>query len=566
MPKVSRSGIAALTLGTLLLGLVFFAWKMKGAQRTSKNPASTPPSQSSKSSGSSGTDWKTTLDETLSEPAPGLRSAQFGRNLQAWFEEDPEGALAYLQGLPPGNEYTAGLLVVLGGIAETDPERALRLAQEMALQSEDLILYSALFSQFAESDIAKAQSLLALVPQGEALTRATRALVTHWASEDFTSAWEWAQSLQGKDTHHTALEAALAIRAKTDPENAFLLAQDNLTGKAMDRILLETIRELIARDPHHASGFVSQLPAGEVRDATVLNVVRALAVEQPDAVLEWLEGFEDGRLRDLAMNNLLDVWSETDPAAAMDFVNKLPSGESLNLAAAQLADNLGRKDPQTAFTWAENLPTVEARDAAWLALSSSWARHQPAETVQWVASFPQDVSIRQEALQSAFSYWALLDPEKASDFVPQLSETEQPTAINSVAYPLTQESPQAALSWAQSFQNEDIQMLAVDAVVRGWSRISPQDTSAWVMTQPESHLRIDLARAVTENWYVRDPGDTSNWVLSLPAGPTRDGALDMLADQLSATNLPQALEVASAIDSPPLRQARTELLQNQAGE
>src|SRR6185369_5300894 len=95
-------------------------------------------------------------------------------------EHDPDGALQYLRQLPHQAEKTAGLLIVLGGLAQTDPERALRLAREMATERGDWILYNAVFSRLAGEDVERAVKALELVPAGEPLANATRALTEKW--------------------------------------------------------------------------------------------------------------------------------------------------------------------------------------------------------------------------------------------------------------------------------------------------------------------------------------------------------------------------------------------------
>src|SRR5207253_8093230 len=114
----------------------------------------------------------------------------------------------------------------------------------------------------------------------------------------------------------TAVETALIIRAKRDPERTIDLAQKFLTGDALERTLTESFRQLTASDPKTAGQLVISLPPGSVQTSAALNVARALAAQQPEAAVSWIKTLPAGQLQQLALNNVLDLWGATNPEGA----------------------------------------------------------------------------------------------------------------------------------------------------------------------------------------------------------------------------------------------------------
>jgi hypothetical protein len=503
------------------------------------------------------------LDDALQESDPGLRAMAFGSIFRDWVERDSEAALAYARRLPRDSApRTAALLLLLPEIAKADAERALALAREMISNREQLAVYNVLFDQLAQGDVARAKRALDLVPAGEGRENAVRALATKWASRSFDEALAWAGSLNNTDERSAAVESALLVLSPNDALRAITLAQQFLSGPALERSLTGSLRRLTRHDPFAAASLVTQLPSGNPQTAAALDVARALATKEPETAINWIRTLPAGELQSLALNNVIDIWSAKDPATAKRYVSEMPAGAALDSASGQLARDLAATDPRAAIAWASDISNASAQDEAVVAIASTWARTDPADATRWAATLPTDSPARMQALKGALSYWALQDTAAAGAFVPLLSEAEQPAAIAAVAPALTRSDAAAALAWTQSLSNGDIRTLAIDAVVASWGDTAPDAAARWVATQQESPERVDHARAVVESWFGRDSKAASKWARSLPSGATRDGAIDMIASQLALKDPTLAWEMASMIDSPQLRAARLEQLRH----
>jgi hypothetical protein len=368
------------------------------------------------------------LNDALQESDPRKRSMEFGKILTEWFERNPEDALTYVRNMPRGGaEYTEALFIVLSGLGKKDPARAVGLAREMATTREQQAIYSGLFDQVVRTDIRTALSLIELVPEGESRSNALRALAVGWADQDVLAALDWAKGLNDPTERATAVEATLIIRSKRDPRRTFDLAQQLLTGDALDRTLTEAMKNLVEQDPRAAGEMVMRLPDGAVKPRATLDVVRALAAEQPATAFAWIKSLPPGQLHQLALNNVLDFWSANDPQSAGEYVAQMPEGPDQDVAATHLAKGFGAADPSKAVRWAESLQG-SARTAALVSIASGWAQKDPSAATRWAAALPVDNPARADAIKDAISYWFLQDYEAARDFLNNLAQQEQSNA------------------------------------------------------------------------------------------------------------------------------------------
>ncbi len=572
MTQKYRSGIliaaVALLLVTATLSLWWFARpggrsRSTGNYQANRPAASSPPdSTSTRSPRSRPKDLTGDLNRILGETDPGKRSGDFGRLLKQWFRDDPEAALAYLRTVPRGAEYTNGILIVLGGIAETDPERALKLAADMASKPEEWIVYNALIAAIAAKDINLAHALLDHIPAGDPRTNALRALFSQWAYQSPEAALAAATASPDPTERAIAVESTLAILTRNDPAKAATLAAQLLTGIQRDRVIANCIRQIEEDDPLAAKSMLDLLPAGESKSEATLRLIRSLAAQDTPAALAWVESMAGSPLQGIALRNLLDVWSLTAPDDASAHVAAMPPGPAQNTAAAHLASLLATTNPTSAITWAETLASASAKNAALAGIASAWARKDPAAATRWAAGFPPDSPLRTETLRGTLSFWALANPAGAADFLLTLPANEQPAALLKVLPTWTQARPADALAWAKSLPDPDIREIALDSVVTRWADNHPADAARWILTEPETPARVDHVRTITRGWLATNSTTALAWIKNIPYGPTRDGAADVAAETLATSNPSLARTFANSIASQPLREARLEQVAN----
>jgi len=366
-------------------------------------------------------DFDKALRDALDQSDPRQRSLEFGELLTRWFENNPDAAIAFVRILPHGQDLAEALLIVIPRLAGKDPDRAVKLANELAATREEMAVFSPLFDQIARGKGDSAEKLLQNVPPGEGRTNALRAIAVARADANILQALDWAKQIADPADRSSAIEATLITRAKRDPRRTIDLAREQLAGPALERTLTEAMRRLSAQDARSAAEVVPTLPDGELKTGATLDVVRALSMEQPQIALNWVKTLPAGHVRDLAVNNVLDFWSAKDPAAAADYVTQLSTDAGRDAAASHLAGGWAARDPTTALQWVAQL-SGSTRVAAEVSGVSGWARVDPEAAAQWAAKLPDSDSARDSAVKAALSYWKLRDPDAAARFADAFAE------------------------------------------------------------------------------------------------------------------------------------------------
>lgn len=422
------------------------------------------------------------LDEALRNGDPLLRSMQFGRLFGELVVRNPAAALAYLETMERGgNEYALALFALLKDVGQRDPRRALALAKKLAVTSEQLVVYSVLFDQFAADRAADAVPLLDLVPAGEARNYAIRALTTRWAGQDLETALVWAQRLGNAEDRALAVEAVLFDLSVNEPWRAFAVAAQNLDGDALERIVSRVFAQLKTIDPAQAADFVRWLPAGETQTHVVLDLARAMAERDPAQALEWIGALPAAEQRQLALNNVLDVWLAKSAGAAADYVSQMPRGDSQTAAAAYLAERLAAADAAAAVDFARGLKSAAAREAASVALASGWARKDPAAAVRWAVALGEDDSARADAMDAALSYWVLSDSAAAVRYVRRLSAGKiQDDGLDALSELLGVQQPALAVELAAAIGNAKLRSSALVAAYEKWAGRDAPAARRWL--------------------------------------------------------------------------------------
>ncbi|HEX3800315.1 MAG TPA: hypothetical protein VH413_16595 [Verrucomicrobiae bacterium] len=365
-------------------------------------------------------DYRSALEEALRETDPQKRGIAFGTAFARWLDDDVEGALGYVRGMGQGPQYDEALFMVLKRISKKDPARALSLAGEMATTAEQREIYHPLMVQMASYNLLAAVDLIPTIPAGESRDNAISTVASMWSDKDSNAALAWAQSLSDDAERKIALEVCACSLASEDPQHAFSVATESLSGDALERVADIGLQRMLQTNPEAASKIVPQLPEGELQLHVAMNVARALANEGTDTALAWLPSLPAGPVRQAALNNVLDIWQQQNPADAAAYVAQMPAGDDQNAAVAHISHALGAADPDYAMQWIQTLPSDDARRAAVENIVSGWAEHDPAGATLWAQGLPADSPNRIEVLRSAYSYWQLIDAHEAAAFAASL--------------------------------------------------------------------------------------------------------------------------------------------------
>jgi hypothetical protein len=195
--------------------------------------------------------------------------------------EDFQGALDRARSIQDPTARYQALRGVLSYLTDTDPLKALTLAQTMETFPGEEPLIQTVYRQWATVDpLAAAQ---AAQNSGETGWRSpVNQVLRNWASSDPLAAINWSSQLN-------------------DP---------NLQARDIAQIVRQWSRD----DPSAAAGWLNSQPAGPTRDAAAMALAFSLGGSDPSAALNWAQSIADPATRDNALERLARQIMYTNPS------------------------------------------------------------------------------------------------------------------------------------------------------------------------------------------------------------------------------------------------------------
>ena len=167
--------------------------------------------------------------------------------IRSWARTDPEAALAWGKLQPDGAERTESLTDACFQIAQTDPARAVTLAEEFKL-NQDAVLIN---------------------------------LAQQWAAKDLTAVYNWVIT-QPDDDRRLALVTGVAfVWSQKEPVGAAqFVVQQMRAGSAQDEAVMMVLHQWALVEPAGANAWVQQFPAGALRNRALNELAGIATYEQ----------------------------------------------------------------------------------------------------------------------------------------------------------------------------------------------------------------------------------------------------------------------------------------------
>jgi DNA-binding transcriptional regulator YbjK len=163
--------------------------------------------------------------------------------LRAWAREDPEAALTWAQQQTNNAERNEALTDACFQIAQTDPERAVLLAEQFNLD-KDAVLEN---------------------------------LAQQWTAKDLTTAYNWIAAQPAGDQRDALATGMTFIWSQTAPADAAqFVAQQMPPGSAQDEAAMMVLHQWALVDSSGASAWAQQFPESPLRNRA-LNELSGIA-------------------------------------------------------------------------------------------------------------------------------------------------------------------------------------------------------------------------------------------------------------------------------------------------
>ncbi|MEN8772293.1 MAG: hypothetical protein ABF379_04030 [Akkermansiaceae bacterium] len=311
--------------------------------------------------------------------------------LTRWAIDDPEGALASLEGIDLG-KFGADPISVLSGVSSVNPDIAISWLDN----PDNKMVKLPFMGQILAGSIAK-----------------------EWVRQDSDAALKWAESLPDSQKAG-AFSGVLGSLASTDPRKAASLASDlapggsrehiigeiaqswartspqealdwatTLTGKERERALASGIEELAKADRQSAAQFVEALDSKEQANY-LKSVSSSWANEEPAEAAEWVmdlaSEFESNDAVGSALGDVLWKWTKQDPQAAGTWLNEQEKGPTLDGAITGLAGAAFEQDPEASLSWATQISNEGLRGISITVGLGAWMQRDAEAAKQWAGA------------------------------------------------------------------------------------------------------------------------------------------------------------------------------------
>ena len=317
-------------------------------------------------------------------------------------QDDPAGAMLWLQEQSSGSERLRGMLEVVALWAADDSESALLWLESNAQGLARLETLNSGVELWAASDpIAAASWIDGMANDGSKVT-AAKSLASTWVQTKPKQAAAWVAGLPYGSIRDEAAAALAAAWAEKDPEAASIWAFAEAEFNGNKELLVTTIQSYTREAPEEAEAFLRDMTEATDAPAVLTSHVLARAEADPAATAEWLANMSpsDPIYSAEYANGLMQVWAESDSIAASEWLSQQPQGAQRDAAVYGFSESIQRFEPEAAAAWANTIDDPDRRIMRLTESINLWARSQPAEALEWVKSAELEPAVRERLASS----------------------------------------------------------------------------------------------------------------------------------------------------------------------
>lgn len=298
------------------------------------------------------------LRKTLDgEKNPLQRFRTAARNLEAWINTDPQGALSWLMAQEPSSRRDEVLRMALSQFAENDPKGAAEwsLGKLTGVDLNNTLLGIA--ETWATQNGRDAADWFSALPASKIRDGAIEHLVFQWACDDPQAVIAYLKEHPTAEALSPTLRrAAYAGWAKTDPQGAAAASLESSRAHGDPEQFANTIANWATLDPDaSAQWLLKNVTRESERLPAILQLADIYPHQSPQAGLAWLETLQASE-KPAATNQFAAAWAESDaPSAAAWLARSQPQSLAPETSAAILHGYFS-KDSEGFLRWRDALP------------------------------------------------------------------------------------------------------------------------------------------------------------------------------------------------------------------
>ncbi len=303
--------------------------------------------------------------------------------------------------------------------------------------------------------------------------------------------------------------------------------------------------------------------AGETRGRTLgetdeepVDFERLAATVPLEQISSALARLSDDEADQNLRAELLRRWASLHPADAAQWAAALPEGNLRPNALAAVAAEWASQDLPAARQWAQNLEAT-GRDTVMITLATEAASANPLGALDLALQI-QESPARANAVAFAVAQWAANDPQAALEWTVQVADAKMRQHLDRlVTSAIAESDPAAAANYLASRSREapdSSQAHTAVEVAQRWTQQTPEAATGWLETFTDRGLRAFAVDAAMRVWAETDSGAAHQWLARQPASEFRDEATFAYAAAIAPADGVTAFDLARMIQDPARRQ------------
>jgi hypothetical protein len=258
----------------------------------------------------------------------------------------------------------------LGGLAEADPDMALRLATavpESGRRSQALMI---VVVAIARRDPTLAMRYYEKLPAGQSRSQLATGIATTMARTDPAAAIAWIVGLGDANARMEGLGQIGSDLAQRDVSRAIDLT-DQVPAEFRARWIASIGNAYAQEDVDTAVQWMRKNEAVPGYSAVLPEFLSNLATQDADAAFELAAGIADDRQRDSAIETVVNTVAQISPSEAARWIGRIRDDEAQRSAVSQIAAGWVRFDSDAARKWVLSLDSSILRDPGLVQLISA---------------------------------------------------------------------------------------------------------------------------------------------------------------------------------------------------
>ena len=318
-------------------------------------------------------------------------------------------------------------------------------------------------------------------------------LVASWGARNFDDALDYMLRIDDPNLSAKGLLALtdyFTMRSpNADPERLFdAIIEKMPQGEDFRRALWPMATKWVRQDPQAAMQAVGELPPGEAQSNFAQSLISnsvgyTQSEELKTQVFDWIASLPEGRLRGDCLSTFFRSADQDDPQAALAKLAASPfSSEEQERARDNIISQWSLTDPKAVFQWATTqLPEgVERERKIQESIAYMGYYCSPAELFATFQSRPE--LLQTSSVRTFANALATLDGAAAQSWLRSLPDTtpSKLDAISDVCERLAPNDPRAAIAVASTMSSEHWRDSYIWSTVNLWMKYDPAAATAWI--------------------------------------------------------------------------------------